>query len=1157
MAFVHLHVHSVYSLLDGASRLEDLAKTAAAMGQTALAITDHGVMYGAVDFYKACRAEGIKPIIGCEVYVAPRSLHDKVHGVDNLYSHLILLCRNEEGYHNLCRLEAVAFTEGFYVKPRIDWDLLAEHHEGLICLSGCLAGALPTLIRQGDYAGAKAKALELAQVFGEGNFYLEIQDHGLEGERESAAGLIRIARETGLPLAVTNDSHYTRKEDAQLQDILLCIQTKKTIDDPQRLRFESEEFYLKSEEEMRALYPEYPEACDNTCRIADACNFDFTFGQYHLPHYLLPEGESDAFAYLQKLCEKGFQERYLDQPEAHERLDYELSVIRQMGFVEYFLIVQDYVSFARRQKIFVGPGRGSAAGSVVSYCLHITDIDPIRYALYFERFLNPERVSMPDIDVDFEPSRRDEVMDYVVRRYGKQQVAKIVTFGTLKAKQAIRDVGRVMNVDLSRMDAVAKMVPSDAKMTIDTALQVSPQLREAYETDPTIKKVLDLAKGLEGLPRQASTHPAGVVITQDPVVNYVPLAVSEDAVVCQFQAPTLEELGLLKMDLLSVRNLTLLEQSQQMARRQQPDFNLRSVPFDDPEVYAMLCAGRTKGVFQMESSGMTRLCVQMKPKRIDDVFALIALFRPGPMDSIPAFLENSAHPEKIQYKTPLLEPILNVTYGCILYQEQVIDIFRQIAGYTMGQADNIRRAMSKKKDEKIEAERHSFIYGDPSRSIAGAVARGVPAETANAIFDDMKDFGRYAFNKAHAVSYAYVTYYTAYMKCHWPTQYMSALLSSELSNTAKLQEYIAECKDMGIEILPPDVNESGADFTAVGKNIRFGLAAIKGVGAEFTAAIERTRQEDGPFLSFDDFCRRLCHHGLNRKAADSLISAGAFDSMGYPRKGLRQICNQVVTSVTRESRENLDGQMDIFSLLSDPGAAASAVSIPVPRVTEFSKEEKMAMEKEATGLYFSGHPMDAYAEVLPRIGATPIASFFEEADPITGRTQFHDLDKVRAAGILSSLHLRTTRTHKQMANAVLEDNTGSIDLVIFSNALDRAHAVLKENAAVLISGSLVLQEDRKPEIRVDDAVDLRHAGLAKPEAPSAPAKDPTLYVQIPSETDPRLARIQLILNMFPGTQRMVVFCKAEKKKLGIHCLIHEALVQEMKEMFGSENVVVK
>ena len=834
MSFVHLHVHTEYSLLDGACRIPGLVKRVKDLGQEAVAITDHGVMYGVIDFYRACKAEGIKPIIGCEVYVAPRTRFDKVHELDAGARHLVLLCRNEEGYRNLSYMVSRAFIDGFYIKPRVDMDLLREHSGGLIALSACLAGAVPRLIAGGNYAGAKAHALEMQEIFGPENYYLELQDHGLPAQKEVSEGILRLHRETGIPLVVTNDAHYLSRADAPMQDTLMAIQMGKTVDDPSRMRFETQEFYIKSEEEMAALFPEWPEAVENTKRIADRCEVEFEFGKYHLPEFKLPEGYTDGDAYFQKLCDEGFALRYPDAPAGYrDRLEYEMGVIRQMGFVEYFLIVSDFIGYAKRHNIPVGPGRGSAAGSMVAYCMRITEIDPMRYDLYFERFLNPERVTMPDIDVDFCIRRRQEVIEYVQRKYGADHVAQIVTFGTMAARGAIRDVGRALDVPYADVDAIAKQVPSGPgalHITLDDALKLSKPLRESYEGDETVRRVIDTAKAIEGMPRHASTHAAGVVITKRPVYEYVPLARNDESVVTQYTMTTLEELGLLKMDFLGLRNLTVLDDAVRLVRKTDPGFSLADLPDHDPEVYQMLSEGRTSGVFQMESAGMTGVCVSLKPKDIEDITAIIALYRPGPMESIPRFIACKQDPGKISYKHPILKPILEVTYGCIVYQEQVIRIFQDMAGFSLGQADMVRRAISKKKKAQIERERKAFIYGDPERGIEGCIARGIPEQVGQDVYDEIYDFANYAFNKAHAVSYAVVCYQTAWFKCHKTREYMAALLTSVLDSSEKVAEYIGECRDCGIALLPPDINESEASFTVSGKDIRFGRREGRGLG---------------------------------------------------------------------------------------------------------------------------------------------------------------------------------------------------------------------------------------------------------------------------------------------------------------------------------------
>ena len=1171
MSFVHLHVHTEYSLLDGACRIDKIAQRAKELGQTALAVTDHGVMYGAVAFYKACKEAGIKPIIGCEVYVAPRAMTDKAHGTDNDYSHLILLCRNEQGYRNLCRLVSAGFTEGFYMKPRIDWALLHKYAEGLICLSGCLAGEIPQRLIRGDYDGAKARAVELAELFGEDGFYLEIQNHGIPDEARAAEGLIRLHRDTGIPLVVTNDAHYIEKKDAYYQDVLMCIQMGKTVDDPNRMRFESQELYLKSEDEMRALFPDWQEAADNTVKIAEMCSFDFTFGHYFLPRFKLPEGEHDSYDYLVKLCEKGFAERYPNSPEVHAQLEYELSMINKMGFVDYFLIVSDFIGYAKRNGIPVGPGRGSAAGSVVSYCLHITDVDPIKYSLFFERFLNPERVSMPDIDVDFCVNRRAEVIDYVKRVYGEDHVAQIVTFGTMAARNAVRDVGRALSVSYAETDAVAKQVPSGPgalNITLDEALKLSKPLHEMYEQDETLKRLIDVARALEGMPRHASTHAAGVVITEKPVYEYVPLAKNDEAVVCQYPMTTLEELGLLKMDFLALRNLTVLDDAVKLVQRDEPGFRIEDVPEDDGETYEMLAQGRTSGVFQLESTGMTGVCVGLKPKSIEDITALIALYRPGPMDSIPRFLECSVHPEKVSYKHELLRPILSVTYGCIVYQEQVIEIFRRLAGFSLGQADMIRRAMSKKKHKVIDAERVAFIHGDPARGIPGAVANGVSESVANSIYDEILDFASYAFNKAHAVCYAIVAYRTAYMKRHHPQQYMAALLTSVLDNSNKVAEYIAECRELGIKLLPPDVNESGANFTVAGENLRYGLVAIKGIGWGAINGLVAERESGGLFKSFEDFCRRMSGRELNRRAVENLIKAGAFDSMGYKRRALVQICGAVIDSISQAARDNISGQIDLFGD-PDEGGEARPVSIPIPDIEEFSARERMAMEKETTGLYLTGHPMDEYRAAVKKIGASPIGAVMNDFAAEDGPRSFADGQYITVAGVVAGARTRPTKNNSLMSYITLEDDTGAMEVIAFQRVLDQSSMFIKDNAALIVRGRISVRDEKEPQLMADtirpiEEADSMKAAAARPDgapkpAPSGddPAAQQKLWVKLPAADDPRIKRIELILTMFPGQQQMVIYCAREKRKLTARCIIHDSLVAELKEMLGEENVVVK
>ncbi len=1158
MSFTHLHVHSEYSLLDGACRIPELVARAKELGQTALAVTDHGVMYGAVAFFKECQAQGVKPIIGCEVYVAPRNMTDRVYGVDNAYTHLILLCKNEIGYRNLCHIVSMAFTEGFYIKPRTDWAAVEAHAEGLICLSGCLQGDIPQKLIHDQYDAAKEKALRLQTVFGSGNFYLELQDHGIENERIAARGLLRIHEETGIPIVATNDAHYVQKEDWYYQDVLLCIQTGKSVNDADRMRMGTRELYLKSEAEMAVLFPDWPEAIENTQKIADACNFEFEFGHYHLPEFPLPEGERDSLAYLTKLCERGFARRYGENPEARKQLDYELGIITDMGFVDYFLIVQDYVNFAKSAGIPVGPGRGSAAGSVVSYCLGITDVDPMKYSLYFERFLNPERVSMPDIDMDFCVNRRGEVMEYIRRKYNDDHVAQIVTFGTLAAKAAIKDTGRALSISYTETDAVSKTIPWAPNITIDEAMQVSKQLREMYNGDETLKNLIDTARKLEGMPRHASTHAAGVVITGKPVYEYVPLAKNDDITVCQYPMTTLEELGLLKMDILGLRNLTILDDAVKLVQKTDPDFSIETVPEDDKATYDMLSAGKTSGVFQLESAGMTGVCTGLRPKSIEDICAIIALYRPGPMDSIPRFLQCSAHPEQVEYLHPSLRSILDVTYGCIVYQEQVIQIFQQLAGFSLGQADLIRRAMSKKKEKEIKKEREAFLHGDPARNIAGCVANGVPEHIANAIYDQILDFASYAFNKAHSVSYAIVAYRTAYMKCHYPQQYMAALLTSVLDNATKVAEYIADCKEMNIRLLSPDVNSSNADFTVDGKDIRFGLVAIKGIGWGLIEQLTAEREKNGPFRSLEDFCARMSGRDLNKRAVENLIRAGAFDSMGHKRKQLLMMCGKVLDDIQSASRSNIDGQMDLFGGFGGENAAPVMEKYALPEVEEFTRQELMAMERETTGLYLSGHPMDEYREQTRKAGAMPIGSIVSDFQNEGGPRRYADGQAVTIAGVVASSRTRTTKKNTLMSYINLEDDTGSIELMAFQRALDAGGGYIKDNAPLIIRGKISVRDEKDPQIMVDEIHPITDAVPTEPPKPAREQKARRLDVLNLTSTDTATRRrLELLVNMFPGDDKIVLNFPDVQKRLKGQCLIHPALVEELQELFGEENVVVR
>ena len=1154
MSFVHLHLHTEYSLLDGACRIDGLMDRVKELGQTAVAITDHGVMYGCIDFYKAAKAAGVKPIIGCEVYVARRRMEDRVHGIDNDPYHLVLLCKDRTGYENLCLLVSEAFTSGFYGKPRVDLELLEKHHEGLIALSACLAGAVPQYLMEEDYTSARDYALKLANIFDEGNFYLELQDHGIEEQRPVNQGVQRIARETGLPLVVTNDAHYLRKEDAQMQDVLLCIQTGKTVDDENRMKFATEEFYLKSEEELRQLFPGCDEAFENTVKIAEKCNLEFTFHEYHLPSFPVPDGYTNE-GYFREVCEKGFAERYADPPrEYRERLEYEIGVISRMGYVNYYLIVWDFIRYAKEQGIPVGPGRGSGAASIVAYCMHITEVDPMKYALIFERFLNPERVSMPDFDTDFCQERRPEVIEYVMRKYGADHVAQIATFGTMAARGAIRDVGRALNFTYAETDVVAKLVPSTPHITLKEALEVSPKLKEMYDGDDRVKKLIDTARSLEGMPRNTSTHAAGVVITANPVNTYLPLSRNDDTIVTQYTMTTIEELGLLKMDFLGLRNLTVIEDAEREIRKLHPDFDIDAVPDDDPATFAMLAEGKTQGVFQLESAGITGVCVNMKPTSIEDMTAIVALYRPGPMDSIPTFIANKLDHRKITYKTPLLEPILKVTYGCIVYQEQVIEIFRSLGGYTMGQADNIRRAISKKKMKVIEAERKVFVYGDKEQGITGCIGHGVSEAVAQSIYDEIVDFANYAFNKAHAVCYAVVSYQTAYLKCHYPRQYMAALMTSVLDSATKISGYIAECKEMSIPVLPPDINHSDDHFTVEGDAIRFGLGAVKNVGRGLIRSMVKKRTDGGPFRSLEDFIERMGEGELNKRAVENFIKCGAMDSFGHHRSELLAVYDSMMDSITSSRKKNLEGQMGLFAMLEDEDEAAK---IPIPKLKELNKADLLAMEKETTGIYISGHPMDDYRQYLKNTHVVRIGKLVDE------ESTFEDDQIVSVAGIVQVVKMKTTRNNSMMAYVTVEDDTASIEMLAFSNVLNQYGGYLRENSPVVVTGRLSLRDDKEPQIVINRARPISdfENNAPEPEPQPQPARQGprtgTLYLRLPGEDQLVYPKIRAILNMFPGDSGVVLYFADTKQRRGTRCVLMDSMLKELKNVLGEGNVVLK
>ena len=1147
MSFVHLHVHSEYSLLDGACRIGSMMDRVKELGQDAIALTDHGVMYGCIDFYKKAKEAGIKPIIGCEVYVARRGMEDRIYGVDNEAYHLVLLCKDRTGYENLCYLVSQAYLKGFYGKPRVDLKLLRERHEGLIALSACLAGAIAQDLLQEDYDAARSYALELKDIFGEDNFYLELQDHGIPEQRAVNQGIMRLSRELNLPLVVTNDAHYLRREDSVIQDVLLCIQTGKTVDDPKRMKFQTDEFYLKSEEELRQLFPNCPEAFENTAKIAQRCNLDFEFHKYHLPSFPVPEGYTNE-EFFRKLCEDGFSQRYENPPkEYRERLEYEIGVISRMGYVNYYLIVWDFIRYAKESGIPVGPGRGSGAASIVAYCLHITEVDPMQYGLIFERFLNPERVSMPDFDTDFCQERRGEVIAYVMEKYGSDHVAQIATFGTMAARGAIRDVGRALNFSYGETDVVAKQVPATPHITLEKALETSPRLKEMYNQDERVKKLIDTAMTLEGMPRNTSTHAAGVVITADPVYTYVPLAKNDDTAVTQYTMTTIEELGLLKMDFLGLRNLTVIQDAQEQIQQVQPDFDISKIPDNDQETFDMLAEGKTQGVFQLESAGITGVCINMHPNSIEDLTAIVALYRPGPMDSIPTFIANKLDPKKITYKTPLLEPILKITYGCIVYQEQVIEIFRTLAGYTMGQADNIRRAISKKKHAVIQAERQVFVYGDEKQGIPGCIANGVSEEAAQSLYDEIVAFADYAFNKAHAVCYAVVSYQTAYLKCHYPRQYMAALMTSVLDSAAKISGYIAECKEMGIATLPPDVNHSFDHFTVEGDAIRFGMGAIKNVGRGLIRTMVAKREEGGPFKSLEDFLQRMGEGELNKRAVENFIKCGSMDCFGYHRSQLLAVYDVMMDSVASSRRRNLDGQMGMFSMLQDTDAA---VSIPIPQLAELKKADLMLMEKETTGIYLSGHPMIDYRPYLKNTHVVPIGVLMEEDCP------YEDEQIVSVAGIVQTVKLKTTRNNSMMAYVTIEDDTGGVELLVFSKVLSQYGGYLRENQPVVIVGKLSIRDEKEPQIIVNRARPISDYvdGLAEEEPER---KTGTLYLRLPTQEDSWYRKVRAMVNMFPGTQKVVVYFADTRQCRGAQCSLDKRLLSELQNALGQENVVVK
>ena len=1123
MSFAHLHVHTEFSLLDGSNKIKECVSRVKELGMNSVAITDHGVMFGVIDFYRAAKAAGIKPILGCEVYVAPGSRFDKeaVGNNDDRYYHLVLLAENETGYYNLIKIVSRGFTEGYYYKPRVDMELLEQYHEGIIALSACLAGEVQKNILRGMYGEAKAAACRYKDIFGEGNFFLELQDHGMEEQKLVNQSLLRMSQETGIELVATNDIHYTYADDVKPHDILLCIQTGKKLADEDRMRYEGGQYYIKSEEEMRKLFPYAQEAIDNTQKIADRCNVEIVFGEKKLPKYDVPDGFT-SWEYLNKLCYEGLERRYPgDDPTIRERLEYELSVIKRMGYVDYFLIVWDFIKYARDHGISVGPGRGSAAGSIVSYCLGITSIDPLRYQLLFERFLNPERVSMPDIDVDFCFERRQEVIDYVVRKYGTDRVVQIVTFGTMAARGVIRDVGRVMDLPYAFVDGIAKMIPKELNITLGKALQSSPDFKKAYDNDPQVKELIDMSMRLEGLPRHTSMHAAGVVISQKAVEEYVPLSVGSDgSVVTQFTMTTLEELGLLKMDFLGLRTLTVIQDAVRLAEKSSgKEIDINAIDYNDKKVLDYVGSGETDGIFQLESGGMKGFMKELKPQNLEDIIAGISLYRPGPMDFIPQYIKGKNHPESITYDCPQLEPILAPTYGCIVYQEQVMQIVRDLAGFTLGRSDLLRRAMSKKKGDVMQKERQAFVYGDEEGGVPGCIANGIDEKTANKIYDEMIDFAKYAFNKSHAAAYAVVSYQTAWLKYYYPVEFMAALMTSMIDNPPKVAEYIYSCRQMGIDILPPDINEGVGNFSVQDGKIRYGLAAIKSIGRPVIESIVRERNERGKFKTLKDFIERLSGKEVNKRTIESFIKSGAFDGLGGTRKQFMIIYVQIVDQVNQERKYSMAGQLSLFDMVDDDQKAE--FDIPLPKVGEYEKETRLAFEKEVLGVYLTGHPMEEYEEKWRKSISKTTLDF--QLDKETGAAKVHDGAKEIIGGIIATLAIKYTKTNKTMAILTLEDLLGTVEVVVFPRDYEKYKEYLQEENKVFIRGRVSEEDDAPSKLICESVVPF-----------SQTRKE--LWLQY-ADKDTFLAQEQMLYDLIgnsDGRDEVVIYCKKERvvKRLG-------------------------
>ena len=1146
MAFTHLHVHTEYSLLDGSSKINEITARAKELGMDSIAITDHGVMYGVIDFYRAAKNIGIKPILGCEVYVAPGSRFDKEAGMsEDRYYHLVLLAENNTGYANLMKIVSKGFVDGFYYKPRVDYEVLSEYHEGIICLSACLAGEVQKYLQRGLYEEACKSALHYQEIFGKGNYFLELQDHGIPEQGFVNQQLIRMSKELGIELVATNDIHYTYADDAAAHDVLLCIQTGKKVSDTDRMRYEGGQYYCKSEEEMRALFPYAPQALDNTHKIAERCNVEIEFGVTKLPHYEVPEGY-DSWTYLNHLCDEGLVKRYADKAdELRERLDYELGVIRKMGYVDYFLIVWDFINYAKRNGIAVGPGRGSAAGAIVSYVLEITDIDPIRYNLLFERFLNPERVSMPDIDVDFCYERRPEVIDYVMRKYGKDRVVQIVTFGTLAAKGVIKDVGRVMDIPYSKTDSISKMIPNDIGMTIDKALEANNEFKALYESDPEVRTLIDTCKRLEGLPRHTSMHAAGVVIGSRPIDEFVPLSrASDGTLVTQFTMTTIEELGLLKMDFLGLRTLTVIQNAEKLIRRKVNDFDISKIDYNDRGVLDMIGLGRTEGVFQLESGGMKNFMKELKPDSLEDMIAGISLYRPGPMDFIPKYIKGKNNPDAITYACPQLEHILAPTYGCIVYQEQVMQIVRDLAGYTLGRSDLVRRAMSKKKQYVMEKERQNFIYGNEEENVLGCVANGIPAETASAIYDTMMDFAKYAFNKSHAACYAYVAFQTAYLKKYYPVEFMAALMTSVMDNVSKVSQYIFASRQMGIEILSPDINLGEGNFTAGDNAIRYGLSAIKSLGRPVIEAVVTERQAHGIYRDLRDFITRLSGREVNKRTIESLIKSGAFDSFGLNRRQMMLVYSDVMEHVAHERKESVSGQMSLFDMFEPEDKPDEII---VPDVPEYSRDEVLVMEKEVLGVYISGHPLDEYKALWEK-NITNMCSDFERDDE-TGQAKVNDAEKVIAGGIISGIKVKMTRNGKSMAYFDLDDLGGHVEVVVFPRPYMDYRKDITEDNKVFVCGTVDLRDEENGKLLCNKIIPFssipRDCWIKFPDKQAYLDSEKQLY-NIIKDSD--------------GNDLVIVYCEAEKARkilpASMSINADAATLEKLRQAFGEKNVKV-